>query len=274
MAAALGLLAAFLIGTSDLFGRRLVLASSAVTAGATLHVFATVFLLGVATVSGSPFDLVELGWGGLSGIGLGIGMGGYYSGLVGSTATVVAPTVAALSALLPFGYTAFRGANVSPAQVVGACVVVCGLVLVTGGSASREHLRAGVPWGVLSGLGYFLGAIGFVEVADADGWWPTVGQRAAAATLLLLVAAVLGIKPIPPSNQWRNGMIAGVITGTTSLLYLASLGFNPTIGVVAISAFPAFTVLIGRTFFGDQVRPWQAAGIALVIAGVAAVSVG
>jgi drug/metabolite transporter (DMT)-like permease len=239
-----------------------------------LHVFATIFLLGVAVTTGSQFSLLDFGWGGLSGIGLGIGMGGYYSGLGSSTSTVMAPTVAALSALLPFGYTAARGAAVGPIQILGVLTVVAGLILVTGGSASREHLRAGVPWGVLSGLGYFLGAIGFVEVADTGSWWPTVGQRATAGLLLFCAAVVLRVSLRPPSGQLWNAVFAGVTTGLVSLLYLAALGIDATVGVVAVSAFPAFTVMIGRTFFGDQVKPWQAAGIALVIIGVAAVSTG
>lgn len=274
VAAVLGMLTALSIGSSDLFGRRVVAASSAITAGATLHFFSVIFLLAVALATGSSFESNGFAWGGVSGIGLAIGIGCYYTGLTGSTATVVAPIVAALSSLLPFTYTVIRGSEVSMAQVIGALAVVSGLVFVTGGSPSMSHLKGGLLWGGLSGLGYSLGAIGFVEAADSEGWWPTVGQRAAALVLLFVVAAIMGVRPLPPSGQWGNGVMTGAITAITSLLYLSSLSIDPTIGVVAISAFPVFSVMIGRWFFGDQVRPGQAVGIGLVVAGVAAVSVG
>lgn len=252
----------------------MVAVSSALTAGASLQLFAALFLLIVATVTTSPFDGADFGWGGLSGIGLGIGITCYYSGLVRASSTIVAPTVAALSALLPFAYTAVRGADVGPIQVLGALTVVAGLILVTGGSVAGEDLRGGITWGILSGLGYSLGAVGFVEVGESEGWWPTVGQRGAAMLLLFGFALIKGVRPLPPKGHLRNALGAGLTTGVTSLLYLAAIEADPTIGVVAISAFPAFSVLIGRTFFGDTVRAPQAAGIALVIAGVAAVSVG
>lgn len=274
VAALLGLLGALTIGVSDLFGRRVVAASSALTAGASMQLFATVFVVAVALTTTSPFNLIEFGWGGVSGVGLGLGILGYYSGLVRSTATIVAPTVASLSALVPFAYTAVRGADVSPTQIAGVLTVVGGLVLVTGGSVSGDDLLGGASWGAFSGLGYSLGAIGFVEVGDVVGWWPAVGQRGAAMVLLFAFAVATRVRPLPPRGQVGNGAMVGLFTGLTSLLYLAALEADPTIGVVAISAFPAFSVLIGRTFFGDTVRPTQAAGIALVIAGVAAVSVG
>lgn len=157
--------------------------------------------------------------------------------------------------------------------------MVGGLVLVTAersgaAIAAPVMVRAGLLWGVLSGMSYAVGAIGFVEAAGGDGWWPTVGQRVAAMILLFSIARATGVRPLPPRGQWANGVMTGVVSAAISLLYLASLTIDPTVGVVAISAFPAFSVLIGRVFFADPVRGHHAAGIALVVAGVAAVSVG
>ncbi|MEM7275337.1 MAG: DMT family transporter [Actinomycetota bacterium] len=273
MAAFLGVLSALSIGISDLFGRRLIAASSALTAGATMQLFSLVFVLMVAAATASPIEVAPIGWGGVSGLGLGIGIGFYYTGLVNSSATVVAPIVASFSALIPFCYTLLRGATAGALAIGGAIVVVVGLVLITKGTASAGELRSGVGWGVLSGLGYSLGAIGFVEAADADGWWPAVGQRGAAMVLLFAVAAIRRVRPLPPSGHWRDGVLTGATVAATSLLYLASLAADPTVGVITISSFPAFSVLIGRVFFGDPVRSSQAVGIVAVIVGMAAVSV-
>ena len=277
----LGLSAALMIGLSDLYGRRVVYASSALTAGTSLQLFASVIVVGVALSTTSPFDLESFLWGGVSGIGLGAGIGFYYTGLVSSTATVVAPLVSSLAAVLPFAYTVGRGRQTAAIGFVGAGLVCLGLILVTRGSVGGDgttsdttgHRWAGLIWGTLSGLAYALGAVGFVEAADADGWWPAVGQRMTATVVMVAATAIAGARLIPPRGQWTNGVMSGVTTAVTSLLYLAALSHDPTVGVIAISAFSAFSVLIGRLFFADTVRPAQALGVGLVVSGVAAVGI-
>ncbi len=231
-------------------------------------------MLAIAVVSGSRFDSTDFAWGSLSGLGIGAGIWFYYSGLVASSATIVAPLVASLGALVPFAYTLFRGDGGSVVAALGALLAVTGLVFVTGGSVSRETLRTGAMWGVLAGLSYAVGGIGFVEASNGSGWWPAVSQRMTAAILMFVVAFGYKVSPVPPRSQLGNAVLLGVVVAVTSTLYLASLSLNPSIGVIAVSIFPAFSVLIGRTFFADPVRPSQVLGIALVIAGVAAVSVG
>ena len=274
MAAVLGLLAAFGIGLSDLFGRRVVLAASAVTAATVMQLFAMLATLAFAVVTASAFHLGSFVWGCLSGLGMAGGITFYYMGLERSTATLVAPIVASLSALLPYLYAVGRGGPSSSVAMVGAVVAVIGLVFVTGGAVSRQRLRAGVRFGLLSGLAYASAAVSFIEAADGEGWWPAVGQRASGLALLLPVAGVLGRHRFPPPGQRLNGMMAGLLTAVVSVLYLASLGINAAVGAVALSTFPVFSVLIGRVFFSDALQRSQILGIALVVGGMAALSVG
>lgn len=262
------------IGVSDLFGRRVVNASTAVTAGSSMQLFGSLAMAAVAVGSRSHVDLGDLAWGSVSGLGIGAGIWFYYSGLVVSSATIVAPIVASLGAVIPFAYTVFGGGGTSSTALGGAALTAVGLIFVTGGSVSRQALRAGIFWGVLAGMSYALGGIGFVEASGGSGWWPAVSQRATAAGLMLIVAAAYRVSPVPPRTQFGNATMMGVLVAATSMLYLSSLGLNPSIGVIAISAFPAFSVLIGHTFFADDVRGSQVLGIALVVLGVSAVSVG
>ncbi len=274
MAAVLGLLAAMSIGMSDLFGRKVINASTVVTAGSSMQIFGSAAMVVVAATSGSRFDLGDFAWGSLSGVGIGAGVWFYYSGLVASSSAIVAPIVASLGALVPFAYTVIRGDTGTWIALVGAALTVSGLVFVTGGSVSRESLRSGLLWSVLAGLSYALGGIGFVEASGGSGWWPAVSQRGTAAVLMVAVALAHRVSPLPPKSQLGNATALGVVVALTSTLYLAALGLNPSIGVIAVSVFPAFSVLIGRTVFADAIRPVQILGIALVIGGVAAVSVG
>lgn len=274
MAAVFGLLSAFGIGASDLFGRRVVLASSAFTAATALQLFASIPTLGFAVATGSVFATGAFLWGCLSGFGMSAGLTLYYRGLERSTATIVAPIVASMTALLPYLYAVGRGESSSPLAVGGAAIAVVGLVFVTGGAVSAERLRAGVKFGLLSGLAYAFAAISFIEAADTDGWWPPFGQRLGGLLVLLMAAPFLGGRPLPPPGQRINGLLAGLLTALVSISYLAALTFNAAVGSVALSTFPVFSVLIGRVFFADALQRAQVVGIALVVGGMALLSLG
>ncbi len=274
LAAVLGMLSALGIGLSDLFGRRVVLAASAVTAATAMQLFSALATLAFAVGTASRFDTGSFLWGCLSGLGMAGGITFYYLGLERSTSTLVAPIVASMSATLPYVYAVSRGTPSSSLAAAGAAVAVLGLVFVTGGAVSRERLRAGVKFGILSGLSYASAAISFIEAADVEGWWPPVGQRVSGLLVLLPVATILGRRHFPPPGQRVNGMMAGLLTAVVSVLYLASLARNAAVGSVALSTFPVFSVLIGRVFFADALQESQAVGIALVVGGMAMLSLG
>lgn len=268
------MLSALGIGLSDLFGRRVVLAASAVTAAMAMQLFAALATLGFAIMTASDFHTGSFLWGCLSGLGMAGGITFYYLGLQRSTATLVAPIVASMSALLPYLYAVSRGTPSSSLAFVGAGVAVLGLVFVTGGAVSRERLRAGVRFGIVSGLAYAFAAISFIEAADTEGWWPPVGQRVSGLLVLLPVATIMRRRRFPPPGQRINGMMSGVLTAIVSVLYLASLARNPAVGSVALSTFPVFSVLIGRVFFDDALQRSQILGIGFVVGGMAALSLG
>jgi len=262
------------IGLSDLFGRRVMLASSAITAATAMQIFSALATTAFALVTVSTFDGPSFVWGCLSGLGMAGGISFYYLGLEHSTSTLVAPIVAAQSALLPYLYAISRGSPSSTVAVAGAFVAVLGLVLVTGGAVSLLRLRAGIVYGLVSGLSYAAASIFFIEAADTEGWWPPVGQRLTGTVALLLAATLLGRRRFPPPGQRINGAMIGLLTAGVSLSLLVALAANAAVGAVALSTFPVFSVLIGRVFFADAVQRLQVVGIALVVSGIGAVAIG
>lgn len=274
MALTLGLLAALTIGLSDLFGRKIVGASGPLTAAASMQIFAALTVVVIAVADRSEFVARAFAFGGLSGLGMGAGLGLYYTGLQRSTSTIVSPLVATLSAIIPFSYAAIRGTAVTMVAILGAGLAIVGLVFITSGAISPARLKAGVKWGLAAGFAYGSSGIAFLEASADDGWWPGVGQRGIAFVLLAVVALFVKAPVVAPAGQRLNALAAGTITGVTSVAYLASLTLNQTIGVVTLATFPAFSVVVGKVFFNDAVQKSQIVGICLVIAGVAAVAIG
>lgn len=274
MGALFGTLSACTIGISDLFGRRLVRSSSPLTASVTISAVAAVISLLAVGAFGSTLLLSDFGLGAVSGIGLGVGLASYYAGMTRSSSTVVTPVVAALSAIIPFGYAVVAGRDASLYALVGAAVAVAGLVLITVGGGGVHHVRAGLVWGAVSGFAYGMGFAVVIDASDGAGALPALGQRIAATVVTVGLAMRQGVGLAPPAGARRTALIGGTLAGLSTVLYLAGVRADATAAVITTSMFPAFTVAIGRTAFGDPVSRLQAAGIAVALGGIVLVVTG
>lgn len=271
MGALLGTLAALTIGLSDLFGRRIVLASTPLTAALALQLAgATVALTTVAVVP-SQWLWSDVGRGLLSGLGMAVGLSGYYTGLLRSTSTIVAPLVATVSAVLPFGYVQATTDEGTAPGLAFAGVAFLGLTLVSAGAGEVSNVGAGVRWGLLSGGGYGVALAALTDVSSASGTWPAASQRLAAFAVLALLASIRNLPVLPPRGTRASGALAGALVAGTTILVLIGVQFDAGATVVTVSMFPAFSVAIGRMFFGDPVRSSQVVGIVVVLVGVAGV---
>lgn len=273
MAAIWGLLAAMGIGLTELFGRRVVSISGALTAAFVVQAVAAMSALASVAVVSSSLSWNGLVLGALSGVGLAIGTGCYFGGVTRSTATVVSPLAATLAAVIPFAYALARGSAISLLAIGGAILAFIGLTLIASGGSEVSAVAVGIRWGAASGLGYGLGLSVLLESAADNGAWPAVWQRLAAAIVLAVGAAATGRRFLPARGARISGMIAGAFSGAASVMYLLGIAIDPPPAVVATSMFPAFSVIIGFFFFADDVSRKQVLGIALVLLGVAGVVV-
>ncbi|NNE96476.1 MAG: EamA family transporter [Acidimicrobiales bacterium] len=269
-----GLLTALAIGASDLFGRRIVHAQSPVTAAVPMQFIGIVtaavtmfFIASEVSVKDSVFAL-------LSGLGFATGLGCYYTGLSKASSALIAPTVAMLSAVLPFTYSVFRGSHASPLTLAGAAICLIGLAVITVDRSAVSFDWTALRWGTLSGLGYATGLITLIDVSDGAGTWPAVVQRTTACLALATVATRIGVPVLPRPNLRLSAVLAGIAVGLSTVFLLAGLEVDPTPTVVAASVFPAVTVLVGLFAYGDSVRTQQWYGIAIVILGIMAISAG
>ncbi len=262
------------IGLSDLFGRRVVSASSAVTAGAGMQLFAMLISIAAVAVVPSTFATSDLVLGGLSGFGLAVGLSGYYQGLTLSSSTVVAPLVATMSAVIPFVFAIIRGAEASGRAIVGAALAFVGLAVISSSGRSATNVAAGLRWGSISGLGYGFGLSIVVDVADESGAWPAVSQRLVACGFLALVALRFGHALRPPDGQTRNLAIAGAFAGLATVTYLLGIEADAPTAIITASLFPAASVAIGYLSYRDPVSRLQLVGLAVVLLGVIGVVLG
>ena len=102
MGAIFGILTSLAVSGSELFGRKVALRAEAVTISIAIQSLAMITSLITALVLGDVIGMRDLTLGAVSGIGFGVGMMAYLHGLTKASSAIIAPTVATLSALLPF----------------------------------------------------------------------------------------------------------------------------------------------------------------------------
>ncbi len=274
MGALFGVLSSLSVGVSEMFGRRGakvtgVLAVCVVSQGVAA-VAAFAMLLWLPSQPTWP----DLGRGAVSGAGFGIGMVAYLGGLMRSSATVIAPLVATMTVVIPFGAAVAGGAEMTGLAALGVGVALVGLLFITAGGRVGSRTLAGLLWGVTSGFGYGVGLAALIGTSSAGGSWPAVVQRLVAC-LLTVVAALVVHSPVVPRGAVRwTALWSGVFGGLASVLYLLGIQADVLPAAVTGAMFPAISVAIGRLVFGDSVRSVQLLGLGLVLAGVAGVVAG
>jgi drug/metabolite transporter (DMT)-like permease len=236
-----------------------------------MQLVAVLTALGAVGFIDSTLALANVGIAALSGLGMGMGLMLYYTAMARSGAMIAAPIVATLSAIIPFVYAVVAGEPAGVVAIAGAAVAIVGLVLVTGGRPPTGDIGTGTVLAVASGCAYGFGLSILISVDEASGAWTSVIQRTAAFALMVLIARRRRLPLVAPSGTRMNAALAGMLAGTTSLAYVAGLSFDATATVVTGSMFPAASVLVGRVFFADSVRPVQVVGLVVSLAGVLAV---
>ena len=259
------------IGGSDMFGRRVTAATSPVTASAVMQLFAALLSLVAITFVSSEWLWGDVWLGAVSGLGMGSGLACYFGGLERSSSAVVAPIVATLSAVIPYVYTLLTGTSPAAFALLGALAALVGLLLVTASGSSRERVRAGLFWGLASGLSYGFALTVVIETSSDSGVWPSVSQRVVAVVLMVGVAGSLSLPRVPPSGLRVTAALAGFFAGISSLAYIAGVQIDAQPAVVTAGLFPIASVAGGRIFYGDEVTPLQVVGIAVALLGVTAV---
>ncbi|MDE0894061.1 MAG: DMT family transporter [Acidimicrobiales bacterium] len=274
MGALFGALSSLSVGMSEMFGRRGARATGVLAVSVVSQGVAALAAFGMLLWLPSQPTWPDLGRGAVSGVGFGVGMVAYLGGLMRSSATVIAPMVATVTVVIPFGAAVAGGAEMTLLAALGVGVALVGLLFITTGGSVGSGMRAGLLWGAISGLGYGVGLAALIGTSSDSGSWPAVAQRVVAC-LLTVVAAMVVRSPVMPRGAVRwVALWSGVFGGIASVLYLLGIQADVLPAAVTGAMFPAVSVAIGRFVFGDRVRPVQVLGLGLVLTGVAGVVAG
>jgi drug/metabolite transporter (DMT)-like permease len=241
---------------------------------ATSLVLVIIGLIVIGTPMASAHDLW---WGAVGGAAGGFALIAFYSALSRGAMTVVAPTTAVISAVLPVTVGLLLGERPSGTALVGIVVACLAVALVSGaiGTRHQETRFSTVVLAAVAGVGFGFIFIAFARTADDSGLWPLVSARAAS---LPVVAIVVGATR--PGRSGLRSVIwlilaSGVLDMAANLFYLEA-SHRGLLSIVAVisSMYPVSTVCLAYGLDHERVSRTQAVGLACAATALTLVSLG
>lgn len=236
-----------------------------------------VALLVVFAAKGATVDVRSLALGLAAGAGGGAGLAAFYRALSLGTMSIVSPIVAC-GAVVPFTISIATGERPSKVAIGGAVVALCGAVLASAEERRAEARERGqavvlavVAAGALGAFTYFLG----LGSREGSALSTLVGARIGSLALLLLLAFATR-STLRVGRRWLVPVAAvGLCDVSANALFALASGHG-LLALVSVlgSLYPVATVLLAYLFLHERLTPLQLAGVGVVLAGVAALSVG
>ncbi len=301
------LAAAVLYGSADFLGGVATRRATALSILPASALAGAVVVLIAALIAGQSVNAAGIRWGVLAGAVGGVGLIVFYVGLAKGPMSVVAPTSALTSTMLPVAVAIADGERANPAVYLGAliCLVAIVGVSATGtpaavpeagdlspgdGSADQQPVRPGlverlarrgfhvsaIGYGVASGLSFGLFFVFLRNAGKSGALWPIVASRGTGFALIVVAACVVRARPVIARGGARLLLAtygSGVLDASANVSYvLATRAGLFGLAVVLTSLYPGMTVLLARFVLGERLRLVQLGGLLLAAVGVVLVT--
>jgi len=276
MVITLGLGAALLIGIGDLFGS--IAGRKGRVLAVTLWIFLTSFIpiVILAAVIGGTASAQDYTFGGVAGLGGGLGLFALYAGYSTATVGVVGPTAAVIGAALPVVVGIGIGDQAGPLALVGIVIGIAAVGLIgwrpdlgpTGDrrSALLFGLAAGFSFGIMA---TFLGLTG-----DDSGILPLIATRAVSSLLLVVIALIRRIPLVPMPDAWRHLPVATFAAVVGLAMFILAAQENLTIAGLLLQMTYGVTAALAIIVFKERPTPPQRVGFAAAVTAIVLISVG
>jgi drug/metabolite transporter (DMT)-like permease len=237
---------------------------------------AVVILLLPVLPAASPAP-ADFGWGAAAGLTGGVGVALLYHALAIGTMSVVAPTTAVAAVALPVIASIALGERPDVLAIVGIVVGVGAIVLVSQPSpTSAAPVRPrGVGTALAAGvaIGFFF--LTLAQTRAAAGLWPLVAARAVSVSLVALGVLARRSSLRMSASLGALTVLGGLFDMVANALYMLAAQMGPLSPVVTLSSlYPATTVLLARSVFGERLSGWQGVGVACAFVAVVLIVTG
>ena len=214
----------------------------------------------------------------LAGVAELVGFAALYKGLAMGPMSVVAP-ISSAAALVPVTASMLTGARPSTAAGIGMGLVLLGAALACAEPGSGETRQShgilpGAALAVLAALSFGAFFVGMDSAAhEAGAVWAVALNRSTSVSVLVFAFALMR----PRVGAGRTDLAAVAAVGLLDAAANAMFAFALTQGLLSTvsvlgSLYPVTTVVLAVMVLDERVAPRQAAGVAIVLAGIGLVS--
>lgn len=277
-----GLLAALGFGAADFLGGLAAKRLHAIAVTGAVAVVGLVVLATVSWIQADPWSVEAALWGSASGLTGLIAIGLLYACLARGPMSILSPTTALLSAVVPMTWGIIRGDGLSPWVYPALGLALVAVVLVgfvpdeTAVKPTATALAMAIGSGLLIGMFYI-----FIDLApDDSGVTPLVANRLVQTTLVTVIVLVFLlsgrrkhlVKPTPSgqAGRWRNIWLAMILGGVLDAVANIAVitGFRVgemTIVAVLTALYPAGTILLASVVLRERIQRIQWLGLVLAL---------
>lgn len=280
LAPVLALASAVCYGVVDLAGGLLARRADPTRVAFIAQVGALALTLPVAlAIPGSTTTAGDLLWGGLSGMGTGLGMAFLYRGLAHGDFSAVVPLASAGGVVIPVvAGVAVLGDRPSIVAWVGMVVAVPALwfLLRSGrGTAMARESPGGTGDALVAGVGIAVQYLALAQANSAAGLWPIAAGRVTAIATVAPFALTVASRGRLGSRHVAMASLTGAGAAVALFLYLLAANEGMlAVTVVLASLYPVVPVVVGIAWYGEPVSKRKVIGLAAAALAVTLLSAG
>jgi drug/metabolite transporter (DMT)-like permease len=208
-----------------------------------------------------------------------LGFAALYQGLALGPMSVVAP-ISSAAALVPAVASLATGERPATAAVVGMGLVLMGAALACAerdadvDGRRRATAVPGAALAVLAALSFGAFFVAMDTAADEAGAaWAVALNRSTSVSVLVFAVALMRPRMGFARADLATVATVGLLDAAANAMFAFALtqGLTSTVSVLG-SLYPVTTVVLAAMVLDERVAPRQAAGVAIVLAGIGLVS--
>lgn len=268
----LAVISSVMFGVADFFGGVAAKRASALTVVVGVQVIGLAGIAAAVPMFGGSPSPSGLAWGAGAGLCGSLGLVILYRALATTRMAVAAPVAAVVGALTPVLFGVAVGERPLPLAWAGVVLALPAVGMIGGGGRhlpGGDQARRGVELGVVIGILFGLFGILISRTGTETGMWPLLAARTASVTLMVVVAASLRRRLIPPGPVRSRVTAAGILDVVANVLFLLALR-RELLSLVAVimSLYPASTVALARVVLGERIARLQGLGMGLAVVAI------
>ncbi len=188
--------------------------------------------------------------------------------------TRLAPIAAIIGAAVPAIVSWVRGEPRTAIQLLGVCLALVAVALVTQERASTEAPKStpldAFALAVLAGLGFSVFFLALAETSSEAGLWPLVAARVVSVPAVVAVAIAMtkGVS-MPSVGAVKLTVWAGAAEAISSVLVLLAFQRGPIAVAAVLGGFyPLSTVALARVVLDERLLRIQWVGVGLAVMAI------